>query len=196
MIGEILAKIRKEKNIRSFDVCKETKLDMGHFSHIETEKRNPSLKAVKSICNAINTPFMPLMNLFDYNLTEDQRKYKVIEHLEYNKIPAFDSISSYIQCPGNMPNASMALKIKDNSMAPLLNKNSYAYIALNIPLNHRDIGLFLYDNRIIIRRFLIRKNNLVLKPENKEFQDIKLSEEDDFIIIGKILGTTENEKLI
>lgn len=195
MIGEILAKIRKEKNIRSSDVCKETKLDMGHFSHIETEKRNPSLKAFKNICNAIDTPFMPLMNLFDYNLTEEQKKYNVINHLEYNKVPAFDSISSYINCPGNMSNVSMALKITDNSMEPLLNKNSYAYIALNIPLNHRDIGLFLYNDKILIRRFLIRKKNLVLKCENKNFEDINVFETDNFVIIGKIVGTTDNGKL-
>ena len=195
MIGEVLAKIRRGKNIRSADVCKKTKLDMGHFSHIETEKRNPSIRAFKSICNAIDTPFLPLMNLFDYNLSEEQKKYKAIEHLEYNKIPAFDSISAFIPCPGNFTNVSMALKIADNSMEPLLMQNSYAFIAPNIPLNHRDIGLFLYNGEIMIKRFLIRKNNLVLKSENKEIKDIKLTEDDNFIIIGKIVGTTENTKL-
>lgn len=195
MIGEILAKIRREKNILSASVCKKTGIDMGHLSHIETEKRNPSLKAFKGICSAIDTPFYPLMNLFDHNLTEEQKKYKAITHLEYNKVPAFDSITSYITCPGNLQNASMALKITDTSMEPLLKKNSYAYIAPNVPLNHRDIGLFLYNNEIMIKRFLIRKNNLVLKSENKEIKDITLSEDDNFIIIGKIVGTTENNKL-
>lgn len=190
MIGEILVKIRKQKGIRSIDVCKKTNLDMGHFSHIETEKRNPSIRAFKNICNAINTPFLPLMNLFDFDLTEEQRKYKAIDHLEYNRVPAFDSINSYITCPGNFSNASMALKICNNSMEPLLKEGTYAFIAPNIPLNHRDIGLFLYNDEILIRRFLIRKNNLVLKAENKDFNDIKLSENDNFIIIGKILGTT------
>ena len=158
MIGEILARIRKQKNILSADVCKKTKIDMGHFSHIETEKRNPSLKAFKSICSAIDTPFMPLMNIFDYNLTEEQRSYDVINHIDYNKIPAFDSISSYIECPGNIPNASLALKMQDRSMEPLIPKDSYAYIALNIPLNHRDVGIFLYNGIIFIRRFQIKKN--------------------------------------
>ena len=192
MIGEVLAKIRKQKNILSADVCKKTKIDMGHFSHIETEKRNPSLKAFKSICSAIDTPFMPLMNIFDYNLTEEQRKYNIFNHLEYNMVPAFDSISSYIQCPGSMQNASLALKMYDKSMEPLISKNTYVYVALNIPLNHRDIGIFLYNNKIIIRRFLIRKNGLVLKPENNEYFDIKLLEKDNFTIIGKALGTDEN----
>ena len=193
MIGEILAKIRKQKKNRSLDVCKKTQLDMGHFSHIETEKRNPSLKAFKSICEAIDTPFLPLMNLFDFNLTEEQKKYNVINHLEYNKVPAFDSINSYITCPGNFSNASMALKINNNSMEPLFKENSYVFIAPNIPLNHRDIGLFLYNSEIIIRRFLIRKHNLILRAENKEIEDIKLSENDNFIIIGKILGSSDIE---
>ena len=190
MIGEILAKIRKQKKILSADVCKKTKIDMGHFSHIETEKRNPSLKAFKSICSAIDTPYMPLINLFDYTLTEDQKKYNVLDHMKYNMVPAFDSISSYIQCPGNIPNASFALKMYDNSMEPIISKNSYVYVALNIPLNHKDIGIFLYDGKIIIRRFIIRKNNLVLKPDNSEYIDIKLRESDNFTIIGKIVGAT------
>ena len=192
MIGEILAKIRKQKNILSADVCKKTKIDMGHFSHIETEKRNPSLKAFKSICSAIDTPFMPLMNIFDYNLTEEQRSYDVINHIDYNKIPAFDSISSYIECPGNIPNASLALKMQDRSMEPLIPKDSYAYIALNIPLNHRDVGIFLYNGIIFIRRFQIKKNNLVLKSENNEYFDIKLQKNDDFTILGKVVGTSKN----
>ena len=192
MIGEILAKIRKQKNILSADVCKKTKIDMGHFSHIETEKRNPSLKAFKSICSAIDTPFMPLINIFDYNLTEEQRNYDVINHLEYNMVPAFDSISSYIKCPGSMANASIALKMYDKSMEPLIQKKSYIYIALNIPLSHRDIGVFLYNGNIIIRRFLIRKKGIVLKSENNEYFDIKLQEDDNFTIIGKAVGTTES----
>lgn len=192
MIGEILARIRKQKNILSADVCKKTKIDMGHFSHIETEKRNPSLKAFKSICSAIDTPFMPLMNIFDYNLTEEQRSYDVINHIDYNKIPAFDSISSYIECPGNIPNASLALKMQDRSMEPLIPKDSYAYIALNIPLNHRDVGIFLYNGIIFIRRFQIKKNNLVLKSENNEYFDIKLQKNDDFTILGKVVGTSKN----
>ena len=192
MIGEILARIRKQKNILSADVCKKTKIDMGHFSHIETEKRNPSLKAFKSICSAIDTPFMPLMNIFDYNLTEEQRSYDVINHIDYNKIPSFDSISSYIECPGNIPNASLALKMQDRSMEPLIPKDSYAYIALNIPLNHRDVGIFLYNGIIFIRRFQIKKNNLVLKSENNEYFDIKLQKNDDFTILGKVVGTSKN----
>lgn len=195
MIGEILAKIRKQKNILSADVCKKTKLDMGHFSHIETEKRNPSLTAFKNICSAIDTPFMPLMNIFDYNLTEEQRNYDVINHLEYNMIPAFDSISSYIECPGSIPNASIALKMMDTSMEPLIKKNSYVYIALNIPLSHRDIGIFSYNGNIFIRRFQIKKNNLVLKSENNEYFDIKLKKDDSFTILGKVVGTNEGKIL-
>lgn len=195
MISKLLSKIRNEKKITSAEVCKKTGIDMGHFSHIENGKRNPSLKVFKGICQALNTPFQPLMYSFDFQLTDEQNKYKAIDHMSYDKVPAFDSISSFITCPGSMPNAAFALKITDTSMEPLLKLNSYAFIAPNIPLNHRDIGIFLYNDEIIIKRFLIRKHNLVLRSENRELKDIILSEDDNFIIIGKIVGTTENDKI-
>ena len=72
-------------------------------------------------------------------------------------------------------------------MAPLLEKEDYAFLELNIPLNNKDIGLFEYNNNFIIRRFIIRKDKLVLRAENKSYDDIDLNEDDDFKIIGKII---------
>ena len=42
-------------------------------------------------------------------------------------------------------------------------------------------------NHLIIRRFIIRKDKLVLRAENKSYDDIDLNEDDDFKIIGKII---------
>ena len=128
---------------------------------------------------------------FNYSISDEPRILPIIIKLSFSD-NFISSISSYIQCPGSMQNASLALKMYDKSMEPLISKNTYVYVALNIPLNHRDIGIFLYNNKIIIRRFLIRKNGLVLKPENNEYFDIKLLEKDNFTIIGKALGTGEN----
>lgn len=193
MIAELLYKIRNDKKITQAEVCKKTGIDMGHISHIEKGKRNPSIKAIKSICMALNTPYQPIMYAYDIHLTDEQINYKAINHIAYNKVPVFESMSSFITCPSNIPNASIALKITDTSMHPILKLNSHAFIAFNIPLNHRDIGVFSYNNEIIIRRFLIRKNYLALRAENKEIKDIILSKDDNFIIIGKIVGILEQE---
>ena len=83
----------------------------------------------------------------------------------------------------------MAIKINDDSMEPKLKKDSYAYLALNMPLENKDIGLFSYKGQLLIRRFILRKDDIALRAEKKEIDDICITKDDDFYIIGKILGT-------
>ena len=50
MIGSILRKIRKDKNITQSQLSRNTKINVGHITHIENGERNPSYKAFKNIC--------------------------------------------------------------------------------------------------------------------------------------------------
>ena len=68
-------------------------------------------------------------------------------------------------------------------------KGTYAYVEINSPLNHRDIGVIEYKNKIYIRRFIVRRDKLVLRPENNDYEEISIFEGDDFTIVGKVIGT-------
>ena len=72
-------------------------------------------------------------------------------------------------------------------MEPTLEKNSYAFLEFNSLLNNKDIGLFSVNKKIIIRRFFNKKGKITLKADNKEVEDIVLTNEDSFFIIGKFL---------
>ena len=65
---------------------------------------------------------------------------------------------------------------------------SYAYIEFNSLLNDKDIGLFCLDNTILIRKFTTKKGKIILKADNKNFEDIDVTNCDNFYIIGKILN--------
>ena len=54
MIGKILAKIRETKNLSKTDLAKMTDINIGHLTHIEKEERNPSHKALKTLCEALD----------------------------------------------------------------------------------------------------------------------------------------------
>ena len=43
MIGDLIAKIRKDKKISKTDLAKATNINIGHLSHIEYGERNPSM---------------------------------------------------------------------------------------------------------------------------------------------------------
>ena len=192
MLGELIFKIRTSKNITKATLSHETGVDAGHISHIEKGERTPSHKVLKKIASVLDVPYQQLMYTYDKELSEDAKNYKLTSHIAYNSIPAVSSIEDLIICPTKFGSASIALAIDDTSMEPSLLQGTYAYVEFNSPLNNKDIGLFYYNNKLLIRRFIIRKNSLLLKADNDSFPDIKLSENDNFYIVGKILGTNDD----
>ncbi len=187
MIGDMIAIIRKEKGMTKTELAELTGINIGHLTHIEKGERNPSHKALRNICKALDVPYQQLMYTYDKELNEEQEKYGVANHISYNKILAVDSINSFVDCPSSLPSASIALKVPDDSMADLLKKGEYVYIEFNTPLKNKDIGLFCLNNKTLIRRFFLKKGKFTLKAENKDVEDIVVSDSDEFFIIGKVL---------
>ena len=189
MIGDMIARIRKEKKLTKTKLADKTGINIGHLTHIEKEERNPSHRALKTICKALELPYQPLMYTYDKELTDDQEYYKAPNHISYNQVLAVDTIHSFMECPASLPGAAIAIKIPDDSMEPKLPKGVYAFVELNSPLSNRDIGVFDYDGKILIRRFIVRRDKLVLRPEKRELEEISIYDGDKFNIIGKIVGT-------
>lgn len=191
MLGNMIAKIRKDKNITKVELAKRTKINIGHLTHIEKGERNPSHKALRNICKSLNVPYQTLAYMYDKEISQDDKRYKLTNHISYNRVVAVNDISSFMECPPTIPNASMAFRITDTSMEPKLKENSYAFLELNVPLENRNFGLFEFNGELLVRRFIIRQDALVLRAENKDYPEILLSENDDFTIIGKVIPNSD-----
>ena len=187
MIGDMIAKIRKEKGMTKTELAEMTGINIGHLTHIEKGERNPSHKALRNICKALDVPYQQLMYTYDKELNEDQEKYGLVEHISHNKVLAVDNINSFIDCPSSIPSASIAVKISDDSMDSIFKKGDYAFVEFNSPLNNKDIGLFSVNNEIVVRKFFCKKGKYTLKAENKAYKDVVITDPDEFFIIGKIL---------
>ena len=170
MIGNMISKIRKEKGITKTELARQTDINIGHLTHIEKGERNPSHKALKSICYALNVPYQELL----YN------------YIPYNQVPAISKIDEYIECPYDFSNASFAYKVPDSSMEPLIREGSYAYIEINGLIENRAIGLFKLNGDYLIRRLMYKNGKFVLRADNKEIKDINISSKDQFQIIGRV----------
>jgi SOS-response transcriptional repressor LexA len=186
MIGNLISKIRKERGITKTQLANQTDINIGHLTHIEKGERNPSHKALKSICSALNVPYEPLYNCYDKELSENQIELGYIDHIEYNKIPAISHIDEYINCPADYANASFAYKVPDKSMAPLIKEGSYAFVEKNALIENKEIGLFKLNDEYLIRRLIYKKDRFVLRADNKEISDITVNSKDSFKIIGRI----------
>ncbi|MDE5830646.1 MAG: XRE family transcriptional regulator [Clostridia bacterium] len=187
MIGDMLAKARKDKGMTKTDLARITNINIGHLTHIEKGERNPSHKALKVICNALKIPYQPLMFTYDKEINEEQQSYAVTDCVSYDKILLVDKIGGFVPCPPKVSGAAFALKVPDNSMEPTFAKDSNVFVELNSPLNSKDYGLFELNGSIIIRKFFSKKGKISLKADNKELEEIKVSPDDNFYIIGKVL---------
>lgn len=188
MIGKMIAKIRKEKGITKTKLSELTGINIGHLTHIEKGERNPSHKALYSICEALEIPYEEIMHTYDKELSYDQQKYNYLDYISYNMVPAFSRIEGFLECPPQYKSAAFAYKVPDDSMAPIFTKDSFVFVEIGGLLENKDFGLFKAGSRILIRRLLYRKNGLVLRAENKdmEIEDIEVEKLGFFKIIGKI----------
>jgi len=186
MVGDVISKIRKEKGITKTKLAELTEINIGHLTHIEKSERNPSHKALKSICSALTVPYQPLLYTYDKTLTQEQKEYGYLKYVSYNTVPAISQIDEYIKCPANFSDASFAYKAVDKSMAPLINENEYAFVEINGLLSNKDVGLFKLNGNFLIRRLIYKKGKFILKPNNKDFSETHVTDGDSFQIIGKI----------
>lgn len=187
MIGDIISKVRKEKNMTKTELANLTDINIGHLTHIEKGERNPSHKALKNICQALDIPYQQLMYTYDKELNESQEKYNFIDHISPTKVLAIDNLNTFVDCPSTAPSASLAIKVFDDSMEPTLKKGDYVFIEYNSPLDNKEIGLFFLNKKFYIRRFSLKRGKIVLKADNKSIEDLAIAENDDFYIVGKIL---------
>lgn len=186
MIGNMISKIRRERGITKTELANQTDINIGHLTHIEKGERNPSHKALKSICSALNIPYQQLLYAYDKTLSEEQIEYGYINHIPYNKVPAISKIDDYINCPSDFSNASFAYKVPDSAMAPLIKEGTYAFVEINGLIENRAIGLFKLNDEYIIRRLLYKKDKFVLRADSKDFKDITVNSKDLFQIIGRV----------
>lgn len=189
MIGKLIQRIRNDKGITQKRLSQITELDQGHIRHLENNKRHPSQKSLSIISKALDVPYFPLQCMLNTELTEDQKRYNAINHVVYDKLPIFDDIPRFISYPKEMYSSMFAFKITSDDMCPKFNVGDYAFVELNSPLDHKDFGLFNINGDTVIRQFIMHKHDIVLRANKENIPDIKLSYDDNFEILGKIIGT-------
>ena len=187
MIGNLITKIREEKNMTKTELARIVGIDLGHLTHIEKGERIPSRKTLKKICLALNISYYNFLLAYEQPLAESSELYTSINYHSFNKILAIDSIQDFIDCPNGFEMASFAIKIKDSSMEPYLKEGNFAYVNSTFSLENNDIGLFKINNEFLIRFYITQNDKIILKPANSKFKEISFSDVTDFDIIGKIL---------
>lgn len=59
--GEIIRKVRREKGLSQEELAEKAKVDPKTIIQIEGGKRNPTLKTLQKLANALNIPITDLL---------------------------------------------------------------------------------------------------------------------------------------
>ena len=186
MLGSLIAYIREKKGLSKTNISDSTGINVGHLTHIEKGERNPSSKALRDLCKALEIPYQPISYTYDKTLTEDQVRFNLIASVPYNTVPLISNIEDMIICPPSIPDASLAFVMKDDSMKSSIPKGTTVYLEFSTLPAHKEFGLFKYKDSILVRRILYRKNKIVLKADHLLTRDITIESGSELTIIGKI----------
>ena len=192
MLAHLLTKIRKDNHRSKFFVAKESNLDPGYISHVESQERVPSHNALKKICNALDVPYQQIMYTYDKAISEELVENDFLNLVPYHSIVAIDTFDNLINCPAKFGSSSFAVRLSDDSMEPKFLRGSYAFVEQNSPILPKEVGLFYFNGEFFIRRLLVTTSSYLLKPDNSNFKTLRISKKDEFYAIGKIIGTTDD----
>ena len=182
-IKEVQEKLRRIKNIN---------ISQGDIAKaIDTTRSNVSqLFSKNSILN--EEKIRKIEEFFGVNLSEEDNflpenfiKIPYYENLKIKKDPTYIFMPDFSK---SKPKAPLAIKVDTDSMAPYINKGDLAVFGGE----YRDIEdgrvfLIKYRGDFFIKRILNNLNSVILKSDNKDYNDITLSEIllDNMEILGK-----------
>lgn len=100
-----------------------------------------------------------------------------------------DENSEKINLPIEMipDGADFCLSVNGDSMEPVFKNDSYVFVEKQRDLYSGAIGVVIVNSQAFLKRIWFENNHARLESFNKEYEDIIVTEEADFRIIGKVV---------
>ena len=111
--------------------------------------------------------------------------------IAYSDMTNIPSVIDWYEFPVSLSkNADYATIQDNNSMEPKIYEDDLILIKKTNELENENIGLFKLNGKIICKRFYknLITNEILLKSDNLTVDSIKITEKDNFKIVGKVVG--------
>lgn len=162
---------------------------------------------LQKIAKALNLDYKELYRIVGYL---DEEKNEIVGNIdlevEYKKVPLYSSISAgygacdsgvidYIALPmiNSFSGDIFAVRVNGDSMEHTIENHSIVFIKRYSEVANKKIGAFLLNNEALLKRYYVTENGIFLRSDNREYPDIRVREHDDFIVVGRYIGSVINE---
>lgn len=171
-----------------------------------TQKISPFL--LKQLANGLRIDYKELYKIVGY-LDEDE---KIVPNAEitfnFKKVPVFENISAgygaaesdildYISLPnyqGTFTGDIFAVQVHGDSMENTIEDKSIVFIKKDTEIQNKKIGAFIVNNNAYLKRYFEDEHGVFLRSDNREYRDIEIKAGDDFIVVGKYIGSFIREE--
>ena len=208
-LGLLLRKSREIRNLTITSVSKKTKINIADLSRLETGQKlriNPF--HLSKLCDLYEIPLLDiyldlgyldensLTNYYSKFSSKEQKIDNTIHKISIFNLNSFEKeyystepSKEYIVLPLNNQKNINAIKIENDSMAPLFNKNNLVLFNFDeIKISDNDIGFFKINGRYSIGRYYLDDTFTIISYDNKNYSPIAVNKKSGFMIIGKYKG--------
>ena len=208
-LGLLLRKSREMRSLTITSVSKKTKINIADLSRLETGQKlriNPF--HISKLCDLYEIPLLDiyldlgyldensLTNYYSKFSSKEQKIDNTIHKISIFNLNSFEeeyysteTSKEYIVLPLDKQKNINAIKIEDDSMAPLFNKNNLVLFNFNeVKISNNDIGFFKINGRYSIGRYYLNDTFSIISYDNKNYSPIAANKKTGFMIIGKYKG--------
>ena len=193
-IGKKIELLRKNKKLTRDELAEKVNISKQSIFNYETERRLIPIDALSLIADFFE---VPIESFFNDNFINSEKiknnntvKIPVIP-IAYSDMTNIPSVIDWYEFPVSLSkNADYATIQDNNSMEPKIYEDDLILIKKTNELENENIGLFKLNGKIICKRFFknLITNEILLKSDNLTVDSIKITEKDNFKIVGKVVG--------
>lgn len=198
-IGSKIAFFRKERNITQTELATVLGITKQTIIKYEAGKNPIPVDTLLEIAKILAVPIESFFSDKSIELKEVQKNVNAIKipviPIAYSDLTDdlqnIPSIIDWYEFPAPLSkNADYATIQDNNSMEPKVYEDDLILIKKTDELENENIGLFKLNGKIICKRFYknLITNDILLKSDNLTVDSIKITEKDNFKIIGKVVG--------
>lgn len=187
--GRNLRFLRRKNKLSQSDLA--IFLKYKNFTTIQKWEDGTSFPKISNIIKLSEYFKVDLEDFLNIDLSKEEMiKVPIIGEVKagYGSYPFEENIGYEKISKKEYVDKSFYLKVKGESMINAhIFPGDLVYISKCDNLKNNDIGLFLINDETTIKRIKFKNGKIYLVSENDDYQDVMVSDKDNFRILGKVL---------
>lgn len=189
-VGSRLKELREKKGFSQVKLANLLKVSNITIANYESERRSLTFDKLQEILSILG---ISIEEFFLTKPAETKKEIPIISKVSAgNGYIAEETILDYLTLPEELgKNCDFATFVLGDSMTPLLKENDLILIQKTEDLTNGNIGIFSLNENIYVKKFNYNPltKEIKLVSLNKEYPNLSIGKNDNFFIIGKVVGT-------